>query len=174
LVPTLREFLLRLRAPPRSTAQPVSFAQALWSGASATLGLLGIHALTVASGQPLLIGSLGASAVLLFAAPEAPLSQPRNLVGGHVISALVAACTVAALGSTPYTIALAVGLAIFAMMLTRTLHPPGGATALIGVQGACGFSFVLVPVLASALVLLATALVTNNLGRQRRYPTHWL
>ncbi len=174
MVPTPRQFLHRWLAPLRSDAQPRSLAQALGSGVSATLGLLALHALTVASGQPLLIGPLGASAVLVFAAPEAQLSQPRNLVGGHAISALVAACTVAALGSTPYTIALAVGLATFAMMLTRTLHPPGGATALIGVQGTCGFSFVLVPVLASAPVLLATALVTNNLGRQRRYPTHWL
>ena len=174
MLPTPRELLRRLRAPLRSPLQRVSLGQALWSGASATLGLLAIHALTVASGQPLLIGSLGASAVLLFAAPEAALSQPRNLVGGHAISALVAACIVATLGSTPFTIALAVGVAIVAMALTRTLHPPGGAPALLGVQGAGGVSFVLVPVLASALVLLATALVTNNLARQRRYPKHWL
>jgi CBS-domain-containing membrane protein len=91
-----------------------------------------------------------------------------------VLSALVAVATVALAGSGPVAIAIAVGLSMFVMSLTRTLHPPGGATALIGVQGAAGLGFVAVPVLAGALILLAMALVTNNVVRHRRYPLHWL
>lgn len=152
----------------------MSLRYALWSFLSGTLGILAIHAITDLVGQPLLIGSFGASAVLLFGANDSPLAQPRNLVGGHLVSAGVAAVVVALFGSGPLTMALGVGLAICAMNLTHTTHPPGGATALIGVQGAVGPEFILVPVLAGALILLGTALVTNNLVYHRRYPKHWL
>ncbi|MEO6709071.1 MAG: HPP family protein, partial [Planctomycetota bacterium] len=116
----------------------------------------------------------GASAVLLFGANESPLAQPRNLVGGHVLSSIVAVLVVAAWGSTPLTTALAVGLALLVMNVTHTTHPPGGATALIGVQAAAGPGFILVPVLAGALILLVTALFTNNVVYHRKYPNHWL
>jgi CBS-domain-containing membrane protein len=81
---------------------------------------------------------------------------------------------VAAFGSTPVTMAIGVGLALLVMNLTHTTHPPGGATALIGVQAAVGPMFILVPVLAGALILLATALFTNNVVYRRKYPNHWL
>lgn len=145
----------------------------MWSGVSAALGLLALAWLGQACGQPLMIGSLGASAVLLFARPDSPLAQPRNLIGGHLLSALVAVGIVALFGSSPETTALGVGLAILVMGRTRTMHPPGGATALIGVQTGAGPSFVVLPALAGALILLAVALLTNNLAGDRRYPQHW-
>ena len=77
-------------------------------------------------------------------------------------------------GSTLLAMAIGVGLAIFVMKLTHTTHPPGGATALIGVQGAVGPGFILLPVLAGALILLATAIFTNNVVYHRSYPKHWL
>jgi CBS-domain-containing membrane protein len=147
---------------------------AVWSFLSGTLGILAIFFVTDLVGYPLLIGSFGASAVLLFGATDSPLAQPRNLVGGHLVSACVAVLVVAVFGSTPLSIAVGVGLALLAMNLTHTTHPPGGATALIGVQGAVGPEFVLVPVLAGALILLATALFTNNVVYHRKYPNHWL
>lgn len=147
---------------------------ALWSFLSGTLGILAIVFVTDLVGHPLLIGSFGASAVLLFGANDSPLAQPRNLVGGHVVCACVAVLVVALLGSTPVSIAVGVGLALLVMNLTHTTHPPGGATALIGVQGAVGPEFILVPVLAGALILLATALFTNNVVYHRKYPNHWL
>jgi CBS-domain-containing membrane protein len=67
-----------------------------------------------------------------------------------------------------------VGVAIFLMHITHTTHPPGGATALIGVQGHAGLAFILVPVLAGALILLAVALFTNNVIHHRQYPKHWI
>jgi CBS-domain-containing membrane protein len=146
---------------------------AFWSFLSGTLGILAIHWITDLVGHPLLIGSFGASAVLLFGATDSPLAQPRNLIGGHLVSAVVAVIIVALLGSTPLTMSIAVGLSICIMNLTHTTHPPGGATALIGVQAQVGPEFILVPVLAGALILLATALLTNNLVYHRRYPKHW-
>ena len=77
----------------------------------------------------LLIGLFGASAVLLFWCNRPPLAQPRNLIGGHLVSAAVAVTMVELLGSTPLAMAFGVGLAIFVMNLTHTTHPPGGATA---------------------------------------------
>lgn len=161
------------RAPIRVTRPPMSFTYALWSLLSASLGLFAICEVTALVGHPLLIGSFGASAVLLFGATDSPLAQPRNLLGGHLISSLVAVVVVALFGSTPWTMTLAVGAAIFLMNLTHTTHPPGGATAIIGVQGAVGPAFILLPVLTGALILLAVACFTNNVVYHRSYPRHW-
>lgn len=112
-------------------------------------------------GVPLLIGSFGASAVLLFAAPESPLSRSRNLLGGHFFSALVGvAC---AQWLPPFgAICLCVPTAIAVMLLSGTLHPPGGATALIAVTGGeqirqLGFWYAVVPCLAGAVLMMAVA-----------------
>jgi len=123
-----------------------------------------------------LIGSFGASAVLLYGATNSPLSQPRNLIGGHLISSVI--------GVTIYrfcpdiiwlTAPLAVATSIIVMQITKTLHPPGGATALIAVIGtekikALGYWYVLSPVLIGALILLITALLFNNIPSHRKYP----
>ncbi|HZV82148.1 MAG TPA: HPP family protein [Geobacteraceae bacterium] len=163
----------RCKAPIWGPRPPMSLRYAVWSFLSATLGILAICEITILVGHPLLIGSFGASAVLLFGATESPLAQPRNLIGGHLVSAVVAVLVVALLGSTPFSMAMGVGLAIFVMNLTHTTHPPGGATALIGVQGAVDPGFILMPVLVGALILLATAIFTNNVVYHRSYPKHW-
>jgi len=164
----------RCKAPFRGPRPPMSLRYAIWSFLSGTLGILAICEMTTLVGHPLLIGSFGASAVLLFGATDSPLAQPRNLVGGHLVSAVVAVLVVALFGSKPLTMAIGVGLAIFVMNLTHTTHPPGGATALIGVQGAVGPDYILLPVLAGALILLITAIFTNNVVYHRSYPKHWL
>ena len=161
------------KAPFRGPRPPMSLRYAFWSFLSSTAGILAICKITTLVGHPLLIGSFGASAVLLFGATDSPLAQPRNLVGGHLVSATVAVIVVALFGSTTLTMAIGVGLAIFVMNMTHTTHPPGGATALIGVQGAVGPGFILLPVLAGALILLVTAIFTNNMVFHRSYPKHW-
>ncbi|MDR3213987.1 MAG: HPP family protein [Azoarcus sp.] len=129
-----------------------------------------------------LIGSFGASAVLLYGVPGAELSQPRNLIGGHAVSALVGvACHLLCPQDIALASALAVSLAIVMMQVTQTLHPPGGATALIAVIGGdsvyrLGFGYVLSPVLSGAFIMLFVALLINNLSsnKARHYPRHWL
>lgn len=165
---------MRCKAPIWGPRPKMSLRYAVWSFLSSTLGILAICEITTLVGHPLLIGSFGASAVLLFGATNSPLSQPRNLVGGHLVSAIVAVIVVALFGSTTYAMALGVGLSIFVMNMTHTTHPPGGATALIGVQAAVGPEFILLPVLAGALILLVTAIFTNNVVYHRSYPKHWL
>ncbi|MCW3083453.1 MAG: hypothetical protein JWP12_819 [Bacteroidetes bacterium] len=123
-----------------------------------------------------LIGSFGASAVLVYGATNSPLAQPRNLVGGHVISAIVGVAVHKLIpGEVWLSSALAVSTAIVAMQVTKTVHPPGGATALIANIGsekikALGFIYVLSPVLTGVLILLVIALIFNNIPRDRFYP----
>jgi CBS-domain-containing membrane protein len=121
----------------------------------------------------MVIGSFGASAVLIYAAIDSPLAQPRNLIGGHLISAIIAVLIYQLMGRSDFTLALAVSLAIVAMLATNTLHPPGGATALIAVDSQQGFMFVLTPVLAGVLIMLLVAIVVNNLSSERSYPKRW-
>jgi CBS-domain-containing membrane protein len=180
--PTASGYIAKMRggghAPPGEGLREIAWA---WLGAALGIALCGL--LSAAVFEPreatLLIGSFGASAVLVYAAIRSPLAQPRNLVGGHVVSALVGVACARAFGDTPWlAAALGVSLAIAAMLLTRTLHPPGGATALIAVIGgpkihALGFLYALVPAGLGALVLLAVALVVNNLAPGRRYPEYW-
>ena len=124
-----------------------------------------------------LIGSFGASAVLAYGAPQAPFSQPRNLIGGHCISALVGVSVYLLLGNQGiFACPLAVSLAIVAMQLTGTVHPPGGATALIAVIGgstvhSLGYWYVLCPVGLGACIMVAVAMVVNNLSgdKARKY-----
>lgn len=127
----------------------------------------------------LLIGSFGASAVLLYGAIKSPFAQPRNLIGGHVISGLVGVASYQLFGYIPWVAAaLGVSLAIVAMLVTKTVHPPGGATALIAIIGGekihkLGFLYAFVPAGLGALILLIVALVVNNLSKNRRYPEFW-
>lgn len=152
-----------------------------WIGASMGMGLLAmIGSLWFGSRNlPWLIGSFGASAVLLYGAPRSPLAQPRNLVCGHAISALIGVvCWHLFHSAPPLAQAMAVATSIAAMHFTRTLHPPGGATALIATLGVpeithLGFWYVIMPATVGPLVLLFVALVVNNLPRTRRYPEIW-
>jgi len=170
----LRRFSGKLKGGDRPRFRPVSAKFAFWGMLSGTVAILALIETATRTGYPLLIGSFGASSVMLFGAPDSPLAQPRNLIGGHLISALVSVLLVASLGSSPWVVALAVGLSIGAMHLTHTTHPPGGATALIGVQGHATWTFLLVPVLAGVLILLVVALFTNNIVYHRQYPKHWV
>ncbi len=164
----------KMKGKLKANHPPLSFKYALWGLLSGMGSILVILAITKMAGYKLLIGSFGASAVLLFGALESPLAQPRNLIGGHLVSAAVAVAVVSLGGTGSFAVALAVGISIALMYLTRTVHPPGGATALIGVQGHAGATFILMPVLFGALVLLAVALFTNNVVHHRQYPKHWL
>ena len=124
-----------------------------------------------------LIGSFGASSVLIYGVIQSPLAQPRNLVGGHLVSALTGVTIAQILPDIVWlTAPLAVSLSIIAMQHTKTLHPPGGATALIAVTGsakikALGYLYVVFPVLTGVIILLLVALIVNNMTSHRKYPT---
>lgn len=179
---TISEYLLKMKG---STKSPpgVGIGELAWSWLGSALGIALCGYLSSRYFEQrdltLIIGSFGASAVLLYGAIKSPLAQPRNLVGGHILSALVGVASFQLFGSTIWIAsALAVSVAIVVMLATKTLHPPGGATALIAVIGgvkvhSLGYYYALVPAGAGAVVLLVVALLVNNLSRNRRYPEFW-
>lgn len=181
-MPTLQSLLLKMRGAGKSPPR-VSRVEILSSFLGSFAGMLLLAVLQAkvvdSTDAVLLIGSFAASSVLLYAAPKSPLAQPRNLLGGHVLSALIGVSIRLALPDTLWlAAALAVATAIAVMHMTRTLHPPGGATAFIAVTGgpkiaALGYAFALCPALAGALLLLGVALVANALTPARRYPEYW-
>lgn len=128
-----------------------------------------------------LVASFGASAVLVYGVPQSELSQPRNLVGGHLISAFVGISVYKYLPlDVSILSALAVSVSIVVMHYTSTLHPPGGATALIAVIGgdsihSLGYEYVIAPIGIGSLILLVVALLVNNLSSnpKRHYPNYW-
>lgn len=177
------EYLRKMRGTTRGSPPRVSNTEILWSWIG---GFLGIGLLAwlndlffKGADLSLMIGSFGASAVLVYGAPRSPLAQPRNLVGGHVVSALVGVICWKLFHQYPWLAgALAVATAIALMHATRTLHPPGGATALIAVIGSAqihqlGFLYVLIPATAGPLILLLVAVLVNNIPKSRRYPEIW-
>lgn len=162
----------------------VNYSEVIWSWIGAFLGILPVawmnYHLFPSPVYEFIVGSFGASAVLIYGAIRSPLAQPRNLIGGHLISALIGVASYKLLHFNPGLAApIAVATAIAAMLLTKTLHPPGGATALIAVIGSekihqLGFMYALVPVGLGAVIMLIVALIVNNIPNSRRYPEFWV
>jgi CBS-domain-containing membrane protein len=162
----------------------VSLSEIVWSWVGAFLGIAAVsyinYNIIEETDLVMVVGSFGASAVLIYGAIKSPLAQPRNLIGGHLISAII--------GVTFYKIfpaqmwlaaSLAVATAIAIMHVTKTLHPPGGATALIAVIGSnkihsLGYLYAIIPVGLGAIILLVVALLVNNIPKNRRYPDFWM
>ncbi|MBF0516460.1 MAG: HPP family protein [Nitrospirae bacterium] len=167
------------KSPPMASISEIIWS---WIGAFCGIGAVAFINFNVLDGvdRVMMIGSFGASAVLLYGAPKSPLAQPRNLIGGHILSAVIGAASYQVFHSQMWLAsAAAVATAIALMHATRTLHPPGGATALIAVISgnnihALGFSYALMPVGAGAAVMLVVAIIVNNIPRSRRYPEFWL
>jgi CBS-domain-containing membrane protein len=180
---SLSRYFAKMRGTPQGSPPRVGGSEILWSWVG---GFLGIAAIAWANqlvfeglDLTLMIGSFGASAVLVFGAVRSPLAQPRNVIGGHVLSALVGVVAWRLLHADPWLAqAVAVATAIALMHATRTLHPPGGATALIAVIGSeeihrLGFLYVLVPATVGPLILVAVGVLVNNIPASRRYPEFW-
>lgn len=166
------------QSPPR-----VGGSEIFWSWIGAFLGICAVGHLHYNvlgdSDMMLIVGSFGASAVLIYGAIKSPLAQPRNLVGGHLIAACIGvACYQLLAPHIWLAAAVAVATAIAAMHATKTLHPPGGATALIAVIGGdkihdLGYFYAIMPVGLGALIMLLVALVVNNIPKTRQYPEFW-
>ncbi len=156
------------------------------SGIGATLGILAVywitrwqfpHGFMENAGSIIMVTSMGASAVLLFAVPQGALSQPWALVGGHLLSAFVGVTCQKLFPDQTWTPALAVGLAVGVMHYLRCIHPPGGATSLAAVIGgsevhALGYHYLIMPILINVIAILLMAIAFNALFHWRRYPAH--
>ena len=172
----MNDFFQRLRPQTNS----VSLAEKLRSGIAGGIAIFALgsilHFLPQGTYQIVMLGSIAASAVLLFAVPHSPLAQPWNLVGGHLISAIPGWWCGVLIDDPVIAGAVAVGLAIFLMYYLACLHPPGAATALTLVIASqqfhpMGGAWTLYIIAANVLTFLVLGLVLNNLLPDRHYPT---
>lgn len=170
----LRRGLRFLGWRPDSTSHREKLVSALGTTLALIL-LYGVTHLVMAEAALWVTGSMGASAVLVFAMPHGTLSQPWSVIGGHVLSAAFGVACVQWLPPGFWLAALAVGGSVVIMMYARCLHPPGSATAMIVVLGGpqiteAGFAFVVYPILLDVLVIVLFAVAFNALFDGRRYP----
>jgi CBS-domain-containing membrane protein len=179
----LRAYFKKMKG---STTSPprVRFSEIVWSWIGAFLGISAVAFISSnileKTDMVMVIGSFGASAVLIYGAIKSPLAQPRNFIGGHLISAIVGVTSYQLLHSHIwFAAAVSVATAIAFMHASKTLHPPGGATALIAVIGspkihALGHLYTIIPVGIGASIMLIVALLVNNISDNRKYPEFWL
>ncbi len=179
----LKEYFNKMKGNTKSPPV-VSLSEIIWSWIGAFLGIAAVayinYNILEKTDLVMVIGSFGASAVLIYGAIKSPLAQPRNLIGGHVFSAIIGVTSYQLLSSNMWLAgAVAVATAIAFMHATKTLHPPGGATALIAVIGSekihsLGYLYAIIPAGLGAIIMLAIALLVNNIPKNRRYPEFWL
>jgi CBS-domain-containing membrane protein len=157
---------------------PVSHRERLVSALGGFVGIFAVYWISNAvpgAASPILVLSMGSTAVMLFAVPHGALSQPWPLLGGHLVSGLIGIACLLYVPDPVLAASLGVGLAIGAMHYLRCIHPPAGATALAAALGdapvrAMGFGFVLAPVMLNVLIILVAAIAFNALFPWRRYP----
>jgi CBS domain-containing membrane protein len=158
---------------------PVSHAERITSALGGFVAILSILVVSQWAVGPyaaaMIVASMGASAVLLFAVPHGPLSQPWPLIGGQIISAIIGVAIARYVPDKIIAASLAVGLAIGAMYYLRCVHPPGGATALSAVIGGdsvheLGYQFVITPILLNVIIIFLVAILFNYPFKWRRYP----
>lgn len=140
---------------------------ALFAGLGATLAIA-LLSFADASSQHwvLLMAPFGATAVLVFGVPASPLAQPKNVIAGHLITALIGVLFVQLGSVTPLTMALASGLGVSAMLLSDTTHPPAGANPLIIMLAGADWWFLLTPVLSGAVTIVLVGKLMQGV-RQR-------
>ena len=150
---------------------PLSMIIIAWLGgtiATATLALLGSSIAMM-----MVLGSFGASCLLIFAYPTSPFAQPRNVIGGHFVATLTGLVFMTLFGVHWWSMATAVGTAIALMLIFRIPHPPAGSNPLIVMLGAVSWHFLITPTLLGSITLVIVALIYNNVGKNKQYPTYW-
>jgi len=162
----------------RIEATQASHSEKLISGIGAFLAIYAIYSIShmiLGDDAFLIVASMGAATVLLFAVPHSPLSQPWSLFGGNLLSACIGVACAQFIPDTVVAAAAAVGLSVTAMYYLKCLHPPAGATALAAVVSgpavtALGFQYIITPVLINLLVIFIIAVIFNFSLKWRRYP----
>lgn len=154
--------------PPRAKLTDIVWA---WLGGAIAIAVVAYSSAYVQ--QIFIMGSFGASCVLLFAFPDSPFSQPRNVIGGHFLASLVGLLFLSLLGNDWWVIALAAASGIAVMQLTQTVHPPAGSNPVIIMLSAPQWSFLFTPTLIGAVALVLVALIFNNLRKGKHYPQYW-
>ncbi len=133
-------------------------------GASVAIGLLSYFDATLTN-VTLLMAPFGATAVLVFGVPESPLAQPKNVILGHFITAFIGVFFVQMIGVSPLSLAIATGIGVSAMLLTKTTHPPAGANPILIMLSGQGWLFLVTPVLIGAVIIVVIGKIMQKLQK---------
>jgi len=144
------------------------------AGLGAALAIGVMELLSAKLNYPLAVIPFATSIVLVIGSPDAIPAQPRALIGGHLVATFIGLMVLQAAGPQPWAAAMAVGLAVLAMFVTGTFHPPAGINPLLVVSANLPWTFVLAPVLVGALLLTAFAFVWHRWVRREAWPQRWL
>ncbi len=158
-----------LELPPKAKIQAIIFA---WVGSFIAIST--VATLTNITKYPLVLGSFGASCVLLFGFPKSPFSQPRNVVLGHFISSLIGLLFFHLVSQEWWGLGLSLATAVATMIATRTVHPPAGSNPVIVYLTGAKWNFLFTPTLIGAIILVIVALFYINIDKKQHYPSYWL
>ncbi|WP_196893907.1 HPP family protein [Aureivirga marina] len=168
----MKKFISKLKTEKKSP-NSTGFSFSFYSGLGGFLAIAIVAILTNNTEIPFMMAPFGATCVLAFGVPVSPLAQPRNILGGHLISTIIGILCLQFLGTEWYSLAIGVGSAIAIMQLTKTTHPPAGADPLVVILSGSTWSFLINPVLSGAIIITLIALLFNNFHKKRKYPTYW-
>lgn len=169
----IRKYLAKFKTTEVS-AQSATSQFSIYSSIGGMIAIGIIAYMTKELSMPLIMAPFGATCVLAFGVPDSPLAQPRNIIGGHLISSFVGLVCLNFLGDEWFSLAIAVGVAIGVMLVTKTTHPPAGADSLVIIIGGATWSFLVYPVLIGSVLITIVALLFNNMSKRRKYPKYWL
>jgi len=161
----LRRFLTR-----KQTAEP--YTKVIKAGIGGAIAIVTLVLLSKLSDSPLLMAPFGATCVLLFSLPKSPLSQPINVIAGHIVSVVIGLILNYFLPMDWWSIGLAVGLAITVMAALRVTHPPAGADPIVVFLSNPGWEYIIFPVAFGSIVLVITAWLFHKIPPKIDYPLH--
>lgn len=134
------------------------------AGLGGFIAIAGLGLISMSSHTALLIAPFGATCVLLFTLPSSPLSQPINVIGGHVVCTLTGLTLHSFLPDQWWAVAIAVGVAIALMALLRVTHPPAGADPVVVFATSPHFFYIISPVVVGAILLVIIAIIYHRLS----------
>jgi CBS-domain-containing membrane protein len=143
---------------------------------SATGGLIAMTMISIIAiylGYPMVLGPIAASSLLIFGAHNGPFSQPRQIIGGHLIASFASLTIWDVFGRSYFTMGITLAVVIILIVLTNTIHPPAAASAIVAINTGAGWGFIMSILLCSTLLVLFSVLY-NNLFESRQYPKYWL
>ena len=155
----------------KSPSVPLKSIMLTWFGSF--LAIAAVALATNITHEPLVLGSFGASCVLLFGFPKSPFSQPKNVILGHFLSSLIGLIFYHYVGDAWWSLSLALATAISIMIMTQTAHPPAGSNPVIVFLTGANWEFLITPTLIGSIILVIVALFYLNLDKTKQYPSNW-